>query len=214
MMTKPCYITKGWRYSHPLAFEQYRRSVILISIVVLFSLVWLDNITGYEFGFFIFYFIPVAIAVAIQKMSFKERNSMRRIIIPTIISLLAATSFAAETVTAEIQEPVTTKSGLQYTSLREGSGAIPKPTDTVIVNYRGTLLNNREFDSSYKSGRPAEFQLNNVIKCWTEGLQMMKVGGKAKLSCPSNLAYGEEGVPGSIPRNAPLKFEVELIDIK
>ena len=139
---------------------------------------------------------------------------MHRIIIPTIIRLLATTSFAAETVTTEVQETITTKSGLQYTSLREGSGATPKPTDTVRVNYRGTLLNGREFDSSYKSGRPAEFQLNSVIKCWTEGLQMMRVGGKAKLVCPSNLAYGEEGVMGSIPRNAPLKFEVELLDIK
>ena len=139
---------------------------------------------------------------------------MNRLVITTIMSLLAATSFAAESVTAEVKEAITTKSGLQYTSLREGSGATPKPTDVVIVNYRGTLLNGREFDSSYKHGKPAEFRLNNVIKCWTEGLQMMKVGGKAKLVCPSNLAYGEEGVEGSIPRNAPLKFEVELLDIK
>jgi FKBP-type peptidyl-prolyl cis-trans isomerase FkpA len=139
---------------------------------------------------------------------------MYRLFFATIICLLATTSFAAESATTEVNETVTTKSGLQYTSLREGSGATPKPTDTASVNYRGTLLNGREFDSSYKSGRPAEFQLNNVIKCWTEGLQMMKVGGKAKLSCPSNLAYGEEGIAGSIPRNAPLKFEVELLDIK
>jgi len=103
---------------------------------------------------------------------------------------------------------------MQYTSLREGSGATPGPASTVRVNYRGTLLNGREFDSSYKGGRPAEFQLNNVIKCWTEGLQMMKAGGKAKLLCPSNLAYGEEGIPGSVPRYAPLMFEVELLDIK
>ena len=139
---------------------------------------------------------------------------MSRIIIPTIFCLLATTSFAAETLTAELPEIMTTKSGLQYTSLREGTGATPKPTDTVRVNYRGTLLNGREFDSSYKSGGPSEFQLNSVIKCWTEGLQMMKVGGKAKLGCPSNLAYGEDGVMGSIPRNAPLKFEIELLDVK
>jgi FKBP-type peptidyl-prolyl cis-trans isomerase FkpA len=139
---------------------------------------------------------------------------MLRLVIVTFVCLFAATSFAAETVTTEATEPVTTKSGLQYTSLREGTGATPKPTDTVRVNYRGTLMNGREFDSSYKNGGPVEFKLDNVIKCWTEGLQMMKVGGKAKLVCPSNLAYGEEGVVGSIPRYAVLKFEIELIDIK
>ena len=139
---------------------------------------------------------------------------MRRVIIPTIICLLASSSFAAEPVNTEVKETITTKSGLQFTSIREGSGATPGPTNTVRVNYRGTLLNGREFDSSYKSGRPAEFQLNNVIKCWTEALQMMKVGGKAKLLCPSNLAYGEEGIMGSVPRYAPLIFEVELLDIK
>jgi FKBP-type peptidyl-prolyl cis-trans isomerase FkpA len=144
----------------------------------------------------------------------RKGNYMHRLIISTIICLLATTSFAAESVNTEVKEPITTKSGLQYTSLREGSGATPGPTDTVRVNYRGTLLNGREFDSSYKSGRPVEFQLNNVIKCWTEGLQMMKVGGKAKLVCPSNLAYGEDGIVGSVPRYAVLIFEVELLDIK
>jgi FKBP-type peptidyl-prolyl cis-trans isomerase FkpA len=113
-----------------------------------------------------------------------------------------------------VKETVTTKSGLQYTSLREGSGAAPGPASTVKVNYRGTLLNGREFDSSYRSGRPAEFRLDSVIKCWTEGMQMMKVGGKAKLLCPSNLAYGEEGIMGSVPRYAVLLFEVELLEVK
>jgi FKBP-type peptidyl-prolyl cis-trans isomerase FkpA len=144
----------------------------------------------------------------------RKGDHMHRIIISTFICLLAATSFAAEAVNAVEKETVTTKSGLQYTSLREGTGSTPGPTSTVRVNYRGTLLNGREFDSSYRSGRPAEFQLNSVIKCWTEGLQMMKVGGKAILVCPSNLAYGEEGVMGSVPRFAPLKFEVELLDVK
>ena len=139
---------------------------------------------------------------------------MHKFIIAAIISLLATTSFAAESLNTEVKETITTKSGLQYTSLREGTGASPAPTDTVRVNYRGTLLNGREFDSSYRSGRPAEFQLSNVIKCWTEGLQMMKVGGRAKLVCPSNLAYGEEGVVGSVPRFAVLIFEVELLDIR
>ena len=139
---------------------------------------------------------------------------MHRLIISTIICLLATTSFAAESVKTEVKETIMTKSGLQYTSLREGTGATPGAADTVRVNYRGTLLNGREFDSSYKSGRPVEFQLNSVIKCWTEGLQMMKVGGKARLDCPSNLAYGEDGIVGSVPRYAALIFEVELLDIK
>ena len=108
---------------------------------------------------------------------------MRRIIISTIICLLATTSFAAEAGNTEKKEPITTKSGLQYTSLKEGTGATPGPEDTVRVNYRGTLLNGREFDSSYKIGRPVELQLGNVIKCWTEAMQMMKVGGKARLVC-------------------------------
>lgn len=137
---------------------------------------------------------------------------MRRLIISTIICLIASTSFAAEAVNTEAKEPITTKSGLQYTSLREGTGATPGPTDTVRVNYRGTLLNGREFDSS--GGRPVDFQLSNVIKCWTEGLQMMKVGGKAKLVCPSNLGYGENGIMGSVPRFAVLVFEIELLDIR
>jgi FKBP-type peptidyl-prolyl cis-trans isomerase FkpA len=144
----------------------------------------------------------------------KKGNYMYRLIISTIICLLASTSFAAESVNTEMSETITTKSGMQYTSLKEGSGATPGPTDTVEVNYRGTLLNGREFDSSYNIGRPVEFQLNNVIKCWTEGLQMMKVGGKAKLVCPSNIAYGENGILGSVPRYATLIFEVELLNIK
>jgi FKBP-type peptidyl-prolyl cis-trans isomerase FkpA len=144
----------------------------------------------------------------------KKGSYMHRLIVLTIICLIATTSFAAESVNTEAKETITTKSGMQYTSLREGTGATPRPTDTVRVNYRGTLANGREFDSSYKSGGPVEFQLTNVIKCWTEGLQLMKVGGKAKLVCPSNLAYGEVGVVGSVPRYATLIFEVELVDIR
>ena len=135
---------------------------------------------------------------------------MHRLIASTIICLLASTSFAGE----PAKETKTTKSGLQYTSLVEGTGTTPGPTDTVSVNYRGTLLNGREFDSSYKNGKPTEFRLNSVIKCWTEGLQMMKVGGKAELVCPSNLAYGDEGIAGSVPRFATLIFEVELLAVK
>ena len=79
------------------------------------------------------------------------------------------------------------------------------------VHYRGTFPDGREFDSSYKRGQPAEFPLNRVIKCWTEGVQRMKVGGKAKLTCPPSIAYGERGAGGPIPPNATLQFEVELL---
>ena len=139
---------------------------------------------------------------------------MHRLIISAAICLLAAASFAAEPVNKEAKDPITTKSGLQFTSITEGTGAVPGPDSTVSVNYRGTLLNGREFDSSYRTGRPAVFRLDSVIKCWTEGLQMMKVGGKARLVCPSYLAYGDNGIPGSIPPFATLTFEVELVSIR
>ena len=108
---------------------------------------------------------------------------------------------------------VATASGLVYLSLRDGTGASPAETDTVKVHYKGTLPDGKEFDSSYKRGQPAEFPLNRVIKCWTEGVQHMKVGGKAKLVCPSAIAYGERGVSGLIPPHATLLFEIELLGI-
>ena len=109
---------------------------------------------------------------------------------------------------------VVTPSGLVFRSLKDGTGASPAATDTVKVNYRGTFPDGREFDSSYKRGEPIEFPLDRVIKCWTEGLQKMKVGGKAKLSCPAAIAYGERGAGNVIPPNATLVFEVELLGIK
>ncbi|MDQ3187991.1 MAG: FKBP-type peptidyl-prolyl cis-trans isomerase [Pseudomonadota bacterium] len=109
---------------------------------------------------------------------------------------------------------VKTDSGMVYRSLTEGKGASPKATDTVQVHYKGTFPDGKEFDSSYKRGQPTEFPLNRVIKCWTEGVQRMKVGGKAKLTCPPSLAYGEKGAGGTIPPNATLQFEIELIAIK
>jgi FKBP-type peptidyl-prolyl cis-trans isomerase FkpA len=105
-----------------------------------------------------------------------------------------------------------TASGLIYHEDRAGTGASPKDSDTVKVNYRGTLVNGTEFDSSYKRNEPAEFPLNGVIKCWTEGVQKMKVGGKATLVCPSDLAYGDQGRP-TIPGGATLIFEIELLSI-
>jgi FKBP-type peptidyl-prolyl cis-trans isomerase FkpA len=107
-----------------------------------------------------------------------------------------------------------TESGLVYLSLKEGKGASPAATDTVKVHYKGTFPDGREFDSSYKRGEPTSFPLNRVIKCWTEGVQMIKVGGKAKLTCPSAIAYGERGAGGGeIPPNSILQFEVELLGI-
>ncbi len=107
---------------------------------------------------------------------------------------------------------VKTASGMLYTQTVEGTGASPAATDKVKVHYRGTLTDGTEFDSSIARGQPAEFPLNGVIKCWTEGLQKMKVGGKARLVCPSELAYGDRGRP-SIPPGATLVFEVELLEI-
>jgi FKBP-type peptidyl-prolyl cis-trans isomerase FkpA len=107
---------------------------------------------------------------------------------------------------------VKTDSGLVFRQLAAGTGASPKATDTVRVHYRGTLVNGTEFDSSYKRNEPAEFSVGGVIGCWTEGLQKMHVGGKARLVCPSSLAYGDAGSP-PIPGGATLIFEVELLEI-
>lgn len=109
---------------------------------------------------------------------------------------------------------VKTDSGLIFLSLKEGDGTGPGSTDTVKVNYRGTLPDGKEFDSSYKRGKPLEFRLDGVIKCWTEGLKMMKPGGKAKLVCPPNIAYGEAGAGEMILPGATLVFEVELLEVK
>ena len=108
----------------------------------------------------------------------------------------------------------TTASGLQYKVLKEGSGPSPKETDTVVTNYRGTLIDGTEFDSSYKRNEPATFQVNRVIKGWTEALQLMKKGAKYQLFIPAGLAYGPQGAGAEIGPNATLIFEVELIDIK
>ena len=108
----------------------------------------------------------------------------------------------------------TTASGLQYKVLKDGNGAQPKKTDTVTVNYRGTLINGTEFDSSYKRGQPATFPVNGVIPGWSEALQLMKVGSKYQLFVPSNLAYGERSVGPDIGANSTLLFEVELLDAK
>ena len=107
---------------------------------------------------------------------------------------------------------IRTASGLIYRDLSPGTGASPTAGDTVKVHYRGTLINGTEFDSSYRRNEPAQFPLGGVIPCWTEGVQRMKVGGKARLVCPSDLAYGDAGRP-SIPGGATLVFEIELLDV-
>lgn len=113
---------------------------------------------------------------------------------------------------AKEQGAATTASGLVFKTLSAGQGASPKASDTVRVHYRGTLIDGSEFDNSLKRGQPAEFQVTGVIRCWTEGLQRMKIGEKARLVCPSDIAYGDQGRPG-IPGGATLDFEVELLDI-
>ena len=106
-----------------------------------------------------------------------------------------------------------TESGAIVTTVKEGKGEQPKATDTVKVHYHGTLIDGTVFDSSVKRGEPATFPLNQVIKCWTEGLQLMKVGGKSKLVCPSAIAYGDRGSPPTIKPGSTLVFEVELLEI-
>jgi len=109
---------------------------------------------------------------------------------------------------------VTLPSGLQYKVITEGTGKMPKLTDTVTVNYKGTLIDGTEFDSSYKRGQPATFPVNGVIPGWTEALQLMKEGSKWQVFIPSNLAYGERGAGNQITPNAVLIFDVELISVK
>jgi len=140
------------------------------------------------------------------------------------IATLSISLLPLQMVNAQAPNPVTaaaaqeagavvTASGLVYRSLREGTGASPQATDRVKVHYRGTLPDGKEFDSSYQRNEAIEFRLNGVIKCWTEGVQKMKVGGKSKLTCPPAIAYGERGAGGVIPPNATLIFEVELLGI-
>lgn len=126
-------------------------------------------------------------------------------------ALEAGKAFLAENSTKE--GVVTTPSGLQYLVLTEGTGKSPNAKDTVVVHYRGTLLNGSEFDSSYERREPAEFPLNRVIKGWTEGVQLMKEGSKFRFFIPPNLAYGSRGAGIDIGPNETLIFEVELMKV-
>ena len=122
-------------------------------------------------------------------------------------------SYIAAAAAAKEAGATVSKTGLVYRSLKDGTGAQPVATDKVKVHYKGTFPDGREFDSSYKRNEPTEFPLNRVIPCWTEGVQLMKVGGKAKLTCPSAIAYGDRGAGSVIPPNATLQFEIELLAI-
>jgi FKBP-type peptidyl-prolyl cis-trans isomerase FkpA len=125
----------------------------------------------------------------------------------------AAAGKELQTRAAAEKGAVKTASGLIYLSLKEGTGTAPLPADTVKVHYRGTLVDGKEFDSSYKRNKPLDFRLDGVIKCWTEGLQKMKPGGKAKLVCPPDTAYGDNGAGDMILPGATLVFEVELLEV-
>ncbi len=141
---------------------------------------------------------------------------MKNIALSIALVVLASAASAQSDVAADAAKEagaVVTGSGLVYRALKEGSGASPAARDTVRVHYQGTFPDGREFDSSYKRGQPAEFPLNGVIPCWTEGVQRMKVGGKAKLTCPPAIAYGQRGAGRVIPPNATLVFEIELLGI-
>lgn len=156
---------------------------------------------------------------------------MRFLLLPLSLVLISCSSSTPETATSPTAtsatadprafldkaaaEPgaVKTSSGLVYRELKPGSGPSPTANDVVTVNYRGTLTDGTEFDSSYKRNEPAQFPLNRVIPCWTEGVQKMKVGGKSQLVCPSAIAYGERGSPPVIPPGATLVFEIELLKI-
>ena len=135
---------------------------------------------------------------------------MKTLQLPFVVlaSLILSGSVWADTKTE------TLPSGIKIEHLKEGSGASPAASDTVVAHYRGTLPDGKEFDSSYKRGEPIAFPLSRVIPCWTQGMQKIKVGGKARLTCPSETAYGADGIRGVIPPNAVLLFEVELVSIK
>jgi FKBP-type peptidyl-prolyl cis-trans isomerase FkpA len=125
----------------------------------------------------------------------------------------AANATAAPNAAATGVARTTLPSGVIFESMQTGSGPSPKATDTVKVHYRGTLTDGKEFDSSYKRGQPISFPLNRVIPCWTEAVQLMKPGGKARVTCPPKTAYGERGAGSAVPPNSTLIFDIELLSI-
>jgi FKBP-type peptidyl-prolyl cis-trans isomerase FkpA len=143
---------------------------------------------------------------------------MNKLIIAAIAMTLAVPTFVvandAIDNAAKEKGAVKTASGMVYKSIKDGTGISPSASSVVVVDYRGTLPNGYEFDSSYKSKMVTRFSLSNVIPCWTEGVQMMKVGGKAKFVCPPELAYGSRGAGRDIPPNSTLIFEIELLNVE
>jgi FKBP-type peptidyl-prolyl cis-trans isomerase FkpA len=129
----------------------------------------------------------------------------------TLLAVLIMASGAAAAADAPVE---TLASGVKVQKIKTAKGPSPKASDVVKVHYRGTLQDGTEFDSSYKRGQPATFPLSRVIPCWTEGVQKLNVGEKAKLFCPAKTAYGERGAAGVIPPNSDLNFEVELLAIQ
>jgi FKBP-type peptidyl-prolyl cis-trans isomerase FkpA len=131
-----------------------------------------------------------------------------------LICALALQASLAGIAIAENPKSETLPSGVVIEHLKAGTGAMPTVNDTVVAHYRGTLADGKEFDSSYKRGEPAAFPLTRVVPCWTQGMQKIRVGGKARLTCPAATAYGDRGYPGVIPGGAVLTFEVELVSIQ
>lgn len=131
-----------------------------------------------------------------------------KLLFPLLLAV-SASAFAASQ-----SAPEKLPSGVIVETIKEGKGESPKASDKVKVHYKGTLENGTEFDSSYKRNEAITFPLSRVVPCWTEGVQKMKVGGKAKLTCPPQTAYGPRGVPGTIPPNSTLHFEIELLAIE
>lgn len=166
-----------------------------------------------------------------QAITHPSSTGLARTLAGAALALLAATALAQQAAApapatpltaqhpalkaaAEEKGAVVTASGLVFRELEAGAGAAPKASDVVRVHYRGTFPDGREFDSSYARNQPASFGLNRVIRCWTEGLQRMKVGGSARLTCPPDIAYGERGAGGGlIPPGAVLVFEVKLLAV-
>ena len=158
--------------------------------------------------------ISMADSQKIVQKFFQEQEAKQRAAMAETGKKLKAEGEAYLAENAKKDGVITTASGLQYTVLKEGTGKSPKATDPVVCHYEGFLTNGTVFDSSIQRGEPAAFPLNGVIAGWTEGLQLMKEGGKNRFFIPYHLAYGEAGAAGSIPPYAALIFDVELIEVK